>query len=105
MEENIYLTISGVARDTHEKFPIRYDVAESGNSFFIGCTIESKVKGNNGNEITKRMDIRAFGDVADSLAHIQGGEHVVLKGTYDLQKSKKDEKYYPICTVTEVVEA
>lgn len=99
------MVIEGIAKDSHANFPIRYDVSESGNSFFIGCTIEVEVPLNGGNNITKRMNIRAFGEVADSLAHIQDGDAIEIVGSYDMQKSQRDGKYYPIVTVTEVVSA
>jgi hypothetical protein len=104
MAYEMTMTISGIAKDTHEKFPIRYDVSEKGNSFFIGCTMEVPIE-TNGGGFTKRMNIRAFGEEADALAHIQEGDEITIKGSYDQQKSDKDGKWYPIVTVTEVISA
>lgn len=105
MTHELIMTATGIAKDTHEKFPIRYDVSENGNSFLIGCTVEAEIVTTTGNTITKRINIRAFGDQADSLAHIQSGDEISIKGSYDMQKSQRDNKYYPILTVTEVVSA
>jgi hypothetical protein len=104
MAHFINMTIKGIAKDAHEKFPIRYDVSESGSSFFVGCRVEAEVE-INGNMITKRMDIRAFKEQADELAHIQDGDEVELLCSYDMQKSQKDGKYYPVATVLEVIKA
>lgn len=104
MEQGIEMIITGIAKDAHEKFPIKYDVSESGTSFFIGCRVEATVE-INGNQITKRMDIRAFGQEADELAHVQDGDLISVKATYDMQKSQKDGKYYPIATVKEILSA
>lgn len=101
----IDMNIKGIAKDAHEKFPIRYDVAETGNSFFVGCRVEAEAKLDSGAVITRRMDIRAFGEQADALAHIQDGDVIEVKCTYDMQKSNKDGKYYPIATVKEVISA
>jgi hypothetical protein len=105
MEHEMSMVITGVAKNAHENFPIRYDVSDSGGSFFIGCRVEVSVKLTNGSEITKRMDIRAFGDQADQLAHIQDGDEISVKASYDMQKSQKDSKYYPVATVTEIISA
>jgi hypothetical protein len=99
------MIIEGIAKDTHANFPIRYDVSENGNSFFIGCTVEADIATGSGNTITKRMNIRAFGEQADALAHIQDGDPISIEATYDMQKSQKDGKYYPIATVINVVNA
>lgn len=105
MSHFINMNIKGIAKDAHEKFPIRYDVSENGQSFFIGCRVEAEIALDNGKTITKRMDVRGFGDVADELAHVQDGDEVELVCSYDMQKSQKDGKYYPIATVLEVVNA
>ena len=99
------MIIEGIAKDSHEKFPIRYDVAESGDSFFIGCTVEAEIETSGGKTITKRMNIRAFGEQADALAHIEDGYPIEVECTYDMQKSQKDGKYYPIATVINVINA
>ena|SRR5437764_11694373 len=99
------MVIEGIAKDTHTNFPIRYDVSENGNSFFIGCTVEAEIQTGSGNTITKRMNIRAFGEKADALAHIQDGDAISIEASYDMQKSQKDGKYYPIATVIEVINA
>jgi hypothetical protein len=105
MTQFMDLHIKGTAKDAHEKFPIRYDISEKGSSFFIGCRVEAEVTLDNGTTITKRMDIRAFAEVADQLAHIQDGDQIEVKASYDMQKSQKDGKYYPVATVTEVISA
>jgi hypothetical protein len=51
------------------------------------------------------MDIRAFGDMADQLAHVQDGDEISVEASYDMQKSNKDDKYYPVATVTEIISA
>jgi hypothetical protein len=98
------MELKGTVKDAHENFPIRFDVSDNGNSFLIGARMHMTKKVGN-NEVEQRMDIRAFGEVAESLAHIQDGDHIHVKGDYGLQKSNKDGKWYPIVTVTEVVEA
>lgn len=105
MSHFIEMKIKGIAKDAHEKFPIRYDISDSGNSFFVGCRVEAEDTLDNGTKITRRMDIRAFGEQADSLAHIQSGDEIEIVCSYDMQKSNKDNKYYPIATVKEVVSA
>jgi hypothetical protein len=105
MEHKINMVIAGIAKDTHEKFPIRYDVSETGNPYFIGCTIEAKITTSKGSTFTKRMNIRAFGDQADELAHITEGSELEVLCSYDMQKSERDGKYYPIGTVLEVISA
>lgn len=105
MAYEMTMTISGIAKDTHEKFPIRYDVSNSGISFFIGCTVEVPVEKDGKTLFTKRMNIRAFGDQADELAHVADSMEITVKGDYDTQKSDKDGKYYPILTVREVISA
>lgn len=93
----------GVAKDCHENFPIRFDYSETnGTAFFIGCRVHAEVELNNGQVIDKRMDIRAFGDVAEELASVTEGTEIHVKGDYGQTKGK-DGKYYPILTVTEVL--
>lgn len=96
--------VKGIAKDAHEKFPIRFDYSEAGNAFFNGCRVEATIDISNGRTITKRMDIRAFGEIAEALAHVQDGTPVHVKGSLDQNKGK-DDKYYPVLTVTEIVEA
>lgn len=105
MTQFIEMHIKGTAKDAHEKFPIRYDVSENGNSYFVGCRMEADVAVGNNKTVTKRMDIRAFGEYADALAHVQDGDEIEVKCTYDMQKSTKDDKYYPVATVIEVISA
>jgi hypothetical protein len=105
MAYEMTMIISGIAKDTHEKFPIRYDVSENGNPFFIGCTMEVPVEKDGKLLFTKRMNIRAFGEQADELAHVSDGMEITIKGSFDQQKSDKDGKYYPIVTVAEVISA
>lgn len=96
----------GIARDAHQKFPIRFDFSEKdGSAFFIGCRIEAKEDIGGGKTIDKKMDIRAFGDVATELAHVTDGMEIHIKGSYGLQKSTKDGNWYPILNVDEVVSA
>jgi hypothetical protein len=102
-EQNFRMIIKGTARDAHEKFPIRFDYSEKGNAFFIGCRVEAEVTLSNGNTITKKMDIRAFNEHAEALAHVSDGTEITVVGEYGLQKSEKDGRYYPIVTVDEVL--
>lgn len=105
MDEFIKVILKGTARNANERFPIRFDYSEkSGEAFFIGCRVEAQGQGSNGGTFTNRMDVRAFGEVAEQLAHVIDGMSVHLEGTYGMNKGK-DEKYYPIVTITEVIEA
>jgi hypothetical protein len=49
------------------------------------------------------MDIRAFNEHAEALAHVSDGTEITVVGEYGLQKSEKDGRYYPIVTVDEVI--
>jgi hypothetical protein len=104
MSEFITVELKGTAKDAHANFPIRFDYAESGTAFLIGCKIEAVVDIGNNKTITKRLDIRAFGEVAEALAHIADVTPVHVKGSYDMQKSKQDQ-WFPVITISEVVEA
>ncbi len=104
MSQNLFMEIIGTAKDAHERYPIRFDYSEGGKAFFNGCRVEATVKLSNGQEIIKRMDVRAFGEIAESLAHIQDGADIHVKGEFGQQKGN-DGKYYPIVTITEVISA
>jgi len=105
MAYEMTMTISGIAKDTHEKYPIRYNVSDEGVSYFVGCTMEVPVEKDGKVLFTKRMNIRAFNEQADDLAHVTDGTEITIKGIYDTVKSNKDGKYYPVVTVTEVINA
>jgi hypothetical protein len=106
MAEFINVELKGTAKDAHQNFPIRFDYSEKNNSaFLIGCKVEAEVEIGGGKTITKRMDIRAFGEVAEALAHIADGTPIHVKGSYDMQKSTKGDQWFPVVTVLEVIEA
>lgn len=102
MSQFIKVEIKGTAKDAHERFPIRFDVSANGLAYFNGCRVQTE-KDINGNTITDRIDIRAFGDVAEQLAAVSDGVEIHVKGDYGKVKNKKDGKYYEIVTVTEVI--
>lgn len=104
MSEFITVELKGTAKDAHANFPIRFDYGESGTAFLIGCKIEAQISTQSGSTITKRLDVRAFGEVAEALAHIADGTPVHVKGSYDMQKSKQDQ-WFPVVTIQEVIEA
>lgn len=101
MEHELTMKATGIARNAHERFPITFNVSDSGTSYFNGCKIEAEIE-NNGNKFTKRIDVRAFRELADELAVVQDGDLISIRGNYDMQKGK-DDKYYPVLTVTEVL--
>jgi hypothetical protein len=104
MAEFINMELKGTAVDAHQNFPIKFDYSENGNAYLIGCKVEAQIETSNGGTITKRMDIRAFGEEAEALAHITNGHQIHVKASYDMQKSKNDQ-WFPVATVREVIEA
>lgn len=92
--------IKGVAKDAHEKFPIKFDYGQSGTAYFTGCKAEV-TENINGTDITNRIDIQAFGNVAEELAGVMDGSEIHLFGKYGQRKSK--DKWFPVVTITEVV--
>lgn len=104
MDQNLFMEIIGTAKDAHERYPIRFDYSESGSAYFNGCRVEANVKLSNGQTITKRMDVRAFGEIAEQLAHVSDGTEIHVKGEYGQQKGN-DGVYRPIVTITEVISA
>jgi hypothetical protein len=105
MSQYMQMVIKGIAQDAHPNFPIKFDYGQSGTAFLVGCRVVANVPTSGGKTIEKRMDIRAFGDVAEQLAHLSDGMEIEIKGTYDMQQNKKDNKWYPIVTVDEVISA
>jgi hypothetical protein len=101
-EQFFKVEIKGVAKDAHERFPIKFDYGESGTAYFVGCKAEA-VKTINGTNVTNRIDIQAFGNVAEELAGVMDGTDIHLFGEYGQKKNTKDGKYYPVVTITEVV--
>jgi len=101
------MELKGVARDAHESFPIRFDYSDKNTAFFIGCKVESNIEYPNGDTFPRDMEIRAFGETAESLAHVQAGDEITVAGRYEMKKVEKDGKtrYYPIVTVDTVIEA
>lgn len=99
-EEFITVELKGIARDAHKKFPITFDYGASGNAYLIGCKVHAS-KDVNGKTFENRIDIRAFGEVAEELAGLADGSAVHIKGEYGL--NKVNDAYYPIVTVTEVI--
>lgn len=102
MADFMEMIIEGTARDAHERFPITYNVSQGGTPYFNGCRVEALIQTQSGQTITKRMDIRAFGDLADQLAHVTDGTPISVKGSYDMNKAN-DGKYYPVLTVSEII--
>ena len=105
MSQFFRLEVKGIAKDAHEKFPIKFDYGQSGGAYLVGCRLTANEDIGNGKTVEKRIDMRAFGEVAESLAHLQDGMEIHVKGSYGLQQSQKDQKWYPILTVDEVIEA
>lgn len=100
--ENFYnVEIKGTARDAHERYPITFNVSGNGTPFFNGCDIHV-VRKVGTTEITDRVSIRAFGEVAEELAGVSDGAVIHIKGEFGRQK--RGEKYYDIITVREVVD-
>lgn len=104
-QQNFWMDIIGTATDCHERFPITFAYSANGTAYFNGCRVEAKVDLSNGQSITKRMDVRAFGEVAEALAHVQAGIEIHVRGEFGQQKNEKDGKYYPVVTITEVISA
>lgn len=103
-EQFLRMEVKGIIKDSHANFPIKFDVSDSGTSYLIGAKVHATKKINGGKEIEQRMDIRAFGEVAEALAHLQDGDSVHLSGEYGLQKGK-DDKWYSILTIDTIIEA
>ncbi len=100
-EQFIRMEIKGVAKNIHERFPITFDYGQSGTAYFNGCNVEAtETRGTT--EITNRMNIQAFGSVAEELASVVEGAEIHVKGAYG-QRKGKDEKWYPVLTVDEVI--
>lgn len=96
--------LKGTIRDCHEKFPIKFAYSEKGTAYLIGCRVHVLVSLGNGKDIERRIEVRAFGEVAEELAHVADGSEVHVFGTYE-EKQGKDEKWYPVVTIDEIVEA
>lgn len=99
-EQFIRMTIKGVAKNIHERFPITFDYGQSGTAYFNGCRVEATEQRGQA-EITNRMDIQAFGSYAEELAAVSEGSVVHIEGSYG-QRKGKDEKWYPVLTVDKV---
>jgi hypothetical protein len=97
------LELVGTVHDAHANFPIRFDFSENGTAFLIGAKFVAKKKVGN-KEIENRIDLRAFGEEAEALAHLQDGAKVHVIAEYGMSKGK-DDKWYPVATVTQVIEA
>jgi hypothetical protein len=95
------MEIKGVAKDAHERFPIKFDYGQSGIAYFTGCKAEATIEVGGGKTITNRMDIQAFGEVAEELAGVIDGTEIHVKGTYGQRKS--GDRWYPVVTVDEVI--
>lgn len=104
MTQHFNLDLKGTVQDTHEKFPIRFDISDKGTPFLIGAKFVAKKAIGDGKEIENRIDLRAFGEQAEALAHLQDGSPIHVTAEYGMQKGK-DDKWYPIATVIEVIEA
>lgn len=102
MSQFLKMEIKGIAKDAHEKFPIKFDYSAGGVAYFNGCRVEATEKLPNGQEITKRMDIQAFRDVAEELASVSDGSEIHVKGSFG-QRKGKDDKYYDVVTVDEII--
>ena len=101
-ENFIRMEIRGIAKDAHEKFPIKFDYAANGIAYFTGCNVQVTFQGENGNSFTQKMDVQAFREVAEELASVSDGCLVHLKGSYGKKKAK-DGKYYDVMTVDEII--
>lgn len=99
-EQFILMELKGIAKDAHERFPIKFDYGQSGVAYFTGCKVEATINVG-GKDITNRMDVQAFGDVAEELAGVSDGLEVHVKGTYGQRKS--GERWYPVVTIQEVI--
>jgi hypothetical protein len=105
MSEFFNVHLKGKVVDAHEKFPIRFDYSENGKAFLIGARFVAEIPTNNNSTIRKEINLRAFEEVAEQLAHVTSGAELEVMGSYDMQKSEKDGKWYPIVTVREVIKA
>lgn len=99
--------LRGVVADAHENFKLRFDYSQNGVAFLIGVKIVSTIELPNGKTTTREADIRAFGDMAEQLAHIQVGDEIEIKGAKDFRvvedKNGGKNRYFPIVTVDEIV--
>lgn len=100
-EQFIRMIIKGEAKNIHERFPITFDYGQSGTAYFNGCRVESTEQRGQV-EITNRMDVQAFGAVAEELASVVEGSIVHLEGSYG-QRKGRDEKWYPVVTIDKVI--
>lgn len=106
MSDDIFqLELKGIVRDANEKFQIRYDISDGGTPFLIGARLWATKELENGKEIDRNIDLKAFGDVANELAHIQDGDYIHVKGELGLQKSKNSDRYFNVCFIDEVIDA
>jgi hypothetical protein len=99
------LEVKGIAKDAHERYPIKFDYSENGNAYFQGCRVHATEDIGNGKTIPKRIDVKAFGEIAEQLAHLADGMEVHLKGSFQKQKSDRDGVWYDLLVVEEVIEA
>jgi hypothetical protein len=100
MSQFMRMEIKGVAKDAHERYPITFAYGQSGTAYFNGCRVESSFKSGD-KTVTNRMDIQAFGDVAEELAAVSDGAEIHVKGNYG--KRKSGDKWYDVVTVDEVI--
>ncbi|MNS55765.1 hypothetical protein D3C72_886070 [compost metagenome] len=104
MSDHFYnVDIKGTAKDVHERFPITFDYSPNGLAYFNGCKLHVS-RDVQGNTIIDKVDIRAFGEVAEALAGVTDGAEIHIRGEHGKQKGRgEDKNYYDIITVTEVI--
>jgi hypothetical protein len=97
------MEVKGIAKDAHEKFPIKFDIGQSGVAYFTGCKVETTETTESGVTITKRIDVQAFREVAEELAGVYDGAEIYVKGDFVLRPDKDKKNWYPTLNITEVV--
>lgn len=101
-EHYLRMEVKGVAKNIHEKFPITFNYGEaSGIAYFNGCRVEA-LEARGDKTFTNRMDVQAFGEVAEALVGVSEGSVIHAFGSYG-QRKGKDDKYYPIVTLDEII--
>lgn len=100
-DQFIKMELKGIAKNISDKFGIKFAYSPSGTAYFNGCRLVANVAVGS-KTVEQRFDIRAFGDAAETLAAVTEGDEIHVYADYGMQKGR-DEKWYPIATITEVI--
>jgi hypothetical protein len=101
-EQFFRMELKGVAKDAHQRFPINFAYGQSGVAYFNGCKVEATIE-RGGKTITNRMDVQAFGPVAEELACVVDGTEVHVKGEFGKRKSTNSNDWYDVVTIDEII--